>query len=103
MATRNNGSKKNDRKKSTKNLKNDRSKAPSINEDTAAFRPLFDSMFDESANMKIDPFICIPFANIRDVSESGLRRLIALFDDSYQHQDGTPSRPRSRFGRTHSG
>ncbi len=63
----------------------------SSNEDTAEFRPLFDKLFEGSVNQKVDPFCCIPFANIREVTESGVQRLMSLFDDRYEHVDQTPS------------
>ena len=55
------------------------------------FMPLFNNLMDGSMDKHVDPFRCIPLANVRAVTESGVQRLVALFDDNYIHEDGTPS------------
>ncbi len=82
--------KKSDRKSSVTSNASSKS-CLTVGEDASPFRPLFDGLFEGSVNKKIDPFCCIPFANIRDVSQSGVQRLISLFDDTYNHKDDTPS------------
>jgi len=76
--------------------KNNRSKTgntsstgPGIDVNISTFKPLFDDLFDGSVNSRIDPFACIPFATVRKPSESGVERLISLFDDEYDHHDET--------------
>lgn len=53
-------------------------------------KPLFDDMFVHAVYERINPFSCIPFANIRSISQSGLTRLISLLDTDQQHCDDCP-------------
>ena len=59
----------------------------SVAHDTTPFKPLFDELFQDSINTKVDPFCCIPFANMRAKSQNAVRRLIYLFDKKYDHGD----------------
>ncbi len=58
-----------------------------ISHDVTPFKPLFDELFDGSVNAKIDPFCCIPFANVRNKSINAVQRLVSLFDSKYDQGD----------------
>ena len=43
--------------------------------------PLFEVLFVGVKYDRVNPFSCIPFTNIRQISETGVQRLIALYDN----------------------
>lgn len=57
--------------------------------DATQFKPKFHDMFVNSIHMEINSFACVPFTEVNAPSDSGVKRLIALFDHSYDRRDGT--------------
>lgn len=43
--------------------------------------PLFEDIFVSVTYDRVNPFLCIPFTNIRQISEAGVQRLISLYDN----------------------
>lgn len=52
------------------------------------FKALFHELFTGALYEHINPFACIPIVNLRNLSESGIRRLTALFRAGYEQADG---------------
>lgn len=57
-------------------------------EDVADFKPLFADLFSGATYEHVDPHACIPFTKIRQMSPSGVQRLICLFDNTGPQPQG---------------
>lgn len=53
--------------------------------------PHFDDVMCNSVNIKVDPDSCIPLTKIRDICESGVLRLMRLFDGNMQTDESFTS------------
>lgn len=52
------------------------------------YEPLHKDIFYGAKYNLFDPSSCIPFAKIRSISQSGVKRLISLYDKSSSQPDG---------------
>lgn len=55
--------------------------------DLTQFPPLFRYLFECSTYAYIDPFFCIHFTRIRQTSDSGVKKLIELYDTTDSQSD----------------
>lgn len=60
-------------------------------QDVESFQPLYSDMFDGATYGRVDPFSCIAFTKIRTISNSGVERLVSLFDNQDSRIDDTPA------------
>ena len=51
------------------------------------FKPLFEDMFIDSINIKVDPIACIPFTNIREPTKASIDRFVHNFKQQSKRDD----------------